>query len=239
MESLKSIIERRETKAGLAFDITIQLLIVISMASFSIETMPNLEESTIKILTTIEAVCVILFTIEYLARIIVADNKLKFIFSFFGIIDLVAILPFYLSTGIDLRSIRAFRFLRLFRILKLARYSKAIVRLKNAFVIAREEFILFFIMTALLLYLASIGIYYFENEAQPDVFTSVFTSMWWAVSTLTTVGYGDIYPVTVGGRIFTFFILIIGLGFVSVPAGLISSALSRAREMEKEKEKEN
>lgn len=233
MASLKSIIEENDTRAGRYFDHFIRFLIVVSLVSFSIETLPDLNPRTSKILQWIEIICVLLFTIEYLARIFVATSKTKFIFSFYGLVDLFSILPFYLSTGIDLRSLRAFRFLRLFRALKLVRYSNAIIRLKNAFVIAKEEFILFFVMTALLLYFAAVGIYYFENEVQPEVFTSVFTSLWWAVSTLTTVGYGDIYPVTVGGRIFTFFILIIGLGFVSVPAGLISSALSKAREIEK------
>jgi voltage-gated potassium channel len=84
----------------------------------------------------------------------------------------------------------------------------------------------------ILLFLAAVGIYYFENQAQPERFRSVFHSLWWAVATLTTVGYGDVYPITAGGRIFTFFVLLIGLGIVSVPAGLVSSALSKAREFE-------
>ena len=90
----------------------------------------------------------------------------------------------------------------------------------------------------MLLYLSAVGIYYFENTAQPDVFSSVFHSLWWAVATLTTVGYGDIYPITVGGRIFTFLILMIGLGVVAVPAGLLASALSKVRMENQEKENE-
>ena len=84
----------------------------------------------------------------------------------------------------------------------------------------------------ILLFIAAVGIYYFERDAQPDKFSSVFHSLWWAVATLTTVGYGDVYPVTVGGKIFTFFILLVGLGIVTVPAGLVSSALSQARKIE-------
>jgi len=84
----------------------------------------------------------------------------------------------------------------------------------------------------MLLYFSAVGIYYFENEAQPDKFASVFHSLWWSVATLTTVGYGDVYPVTVGGKVFTFLVLLIGLGIVSVPAGLVASALSKARAME-------
>lgn len=144
-------------------------------------------------------------------------------------IDLVAALPFYLSLGVDLRSMRAFRLLRLFRLFKLARYNKAMKHFHQAFVIAKEELILFGAVALILLYLSSVGIYYFENEAQPEKFSSVFQSLWWSIATLTTVGYGDVYPITVGGKIFTFFILIVGLGLVAVPTGLIASALSEAK----------
>ena len=82
--------------------------------------------------------------------------------------------------------------------------------------------------------LASAGIYFFENQAQPELFTSIIHSGWWAIVTLTTVGYGDVYPITMGGKIFTFFILLIGVGIVTIPAGLVASALSKAREMEEE-----
>lgn len=210
----------------------IQLLIVVSLVTFSIETLPNLSESARWWLRAIEIVTVAIFTVEYLLRVIVADNKWKFVFSFFGIVDLLAILPFYISTGIDLRSVRVFRLLRLFRIFKLVRYSNAIQRFHRALLLAREELILYFFMTLLLLYVAAVGIYYCENDAQPDKFASVFDSLWWAVATLTTVGYGDTYPVTAGGKVFTFMVLIVGLGVIAVPAGIVSSALATAREME-------
>lgn len=148
--------------------------------------------------------------------------------------DLAAILPFYLGTGVDLRSIRTLRLLRLFRILKLARYSAAVRRFHRALAMAKEEIILFLTATAILLYLGAVGIYYFESEAQPERFGSVLHCLWWAVATLTTVGYGDVYPVTSGGKVFTCLILLVGLGFVSVPAGLVASALGRARQMEDE-----
>jgi len=149
-------------------------------------------------------------------------------------VDLAAILPFYLGTGVDLRSIRTLRLLRLFRILKLARYSAAVRRFHRALAMAKEEIILFLTATAILLYLGAVGIYYFESEAQPERFGSVLHCLWWAVATLTTVGYGDVYPVTSGGKVFTCLILLVGLGFVSVPAGLVASALGRARQMEDE-----
>jgi voltage-gated potassium channel len=233
---IKAVIERNDTTAGRAFDYFIQALIIISIISFSIETLPDLGEGTRRILDIAEAVIVIIFTIEYLSRLYVADRKLDYALSFYGIIDLVAIVPFYISYGVDLRSLRILRLFRLIRLLKLVRYNMAINRFSRAFLIAKEEIVIFSMVTIVLLYLSAVGIYYFENEAQPDEFKSVFHSLWWAVSTLTTVGYGDVYPVTVGGRIFTFFILMIGLGVVAVPAGLLASALSRIR-MEDQKDK--
>lgn len=232
MPTLKQVVEDSDTKAGKTFDLFIQAVIVISLVSFTIETLPDLSPTTRTFLRCIEIVSVIIFTVEYLARVLVASNRPAFIFSFFGIIDLLAILPFYLGMGLDLRSLRAFRLLRLVRIFKLARYSAAARRFHRAFLIAKEELALFLFATLIIIYLAAVGIYHFENPAQPEAFSSVFHSLWWAVSTLTTVGYGDIYPVTAGGKIFTFFILAAGLGIVSIPAGLVASALAKAREME-------
>lgn len=232
MPTLKQVVEDSDTKAGKTFDLFIQAVIVISLVSFTIETLPDLSPTTRTFLRGIEIVSVIIFTVEYLARVLVASNRPAFIFSFFGIIDLLAILPFYLGMGLDLRSLRAFRLLRLVRIFKLARYSAAARRFHRAFLIAKEELALFLFATLIIIYLAAVGIYHFENPAQPEAFSSVFHSLWWAVSTLTTVGYGDIYPITAGGKIFTFFILAAGLGIVSIPAGLVASALAKAREME-------
>ena len=231
---LKNIVENNDTAKGRIFDLTIQFLIVVSLISFSVETIPHLSAQIKRYLRCIEVVTVSLFTVEYLLRIIVSDKKIKFIFSFYGLIDFFAILPFYLSAGIDLRSIRSFRLLRLFRAFKLFRYSQAIKRLHSALIIAKEELILFSILAVMLLFFSAVGIYYFENAAQPESFSSIFQSMWWAVATLTTVGYGDVYPITVGGKIFTFFVLMVGLGIVAVPTGLVASALSTAREIEKE-----
>lgn len=232
VSALKHIVERADTVLGRSFDLCIQVLIVLSLIAFSVETLPGLNSDTRRYLNYFEIFTVAVFTLEYIVRIIAADRKIAFATSFFGVIDLLAILPFYLSFGIDLRSLRAFRLLRLFLMLKLVRYSKAVQRFHRAFLIAREELVLFLFITIILLYLAAVGIYHFENDAQPEAFASVFHSLWWAVATLTTVGYGDVYPITAGGRIFTFAVLLIGLGIVSVPAGLVASALSKAREIE-------
>lgn len=228
-QRIKRVVERTDTPIGRAFDLTSQLLIFLSLIGFAVETLPDLPAWLVPILSAAEVVIVLLFTVEYALRLWVADRRLKFAFSFFGIIDLLAILPFYLASGFDLRSARALRMLRLFRILKIARYSEALARVHHAFRLAREELILFLSASGIILYLASVGIYYFENEAQPEAFASVFHSMWWALTTLTTVGYGDVVPITTGGRMFTGVVLLVGLGVVAVPAGILASALSEAR----------
>jgi voltage-gated potassium channel len=232
--SLKEIIEHGETRIGRAFEVVIQFLIVASLVAFSIETLPGLSLVTQWWLNAFEVFSVIVFTVEYLLRLFVAKPKRAYLFSFFGLVDLAAILPFYIASGVDLRSIRALRLLRLFRLLKLARYSAAARRFHRALLIAREEIVLFLSVALILLYLAAVGIYYFESEAQPERFGSVFHCLWWATTTLTTVGYGDAYPITPGGRLFTFLVLVIGLGVISVPAGLLASALGKARQMEDE-----
>jgi voltage-gated potassium channel len=225
---IKSIVEINDNKLSRYFAFFIQALILLSIVTFSIETIPNLKPQTRTILQSIEIFCVLVFTIEYFLRIYVAESKPKFIFSFFGIIDLVAILPFYLSFGVDLRSLRALRFLRLFRVLKLVRYNRAMNHFTRAIRSSKEEIFLFIFITLILIYFSAVGIYYFENQAQPDHFSSIFDSLWWAIITLTTVGYGDVYPITVGGKVFTFMILMIGLGIVAIPTGIISSALTKS-----------
>jgi len=227
---LKRIIERTDNRPGKIFTLVVQALIIISLIDFSFETLPGIGPRTRALLKTVETMTIVVFTVEYLLRLVVADRRLRFIFSFYGIIDLLAILPYYLGLGIDLRSLRAFRLLRLIRVLKLSRFGVAGRRLGAAFRSIRDELVLFFCVTAILLYLSAMGIYYFEHHQQPEAFASVFDGLWWAVVSLTGVGYGDAIPMTVGGRIFTAVILFLGMGVVAVPTGLLAAALSRSRE---------
>ena len=162
-EKLRVIVEESDTKLGKLFDLVVQFLVVISLLSFSLETLPNLSKNQLFILKLIEIVIITIFSIEYLLRIFVTNKKFKYIFSFYGLIDLLTILPFYLSLTIDLRSLRALRLLRLFRILKLVRFNKAINRFQEALKIAREEIIIFIFATCIVLYLSSVGIFFFER----------------------------------------------------------------------------
>lgn len=227
-ERLRFIVDDQGSRVGRIFSLFVQILVLISVIGFSVETLPDLEPATREFLHQVELVTITLFSFEYLLRLWVAEKRLGFVFSFFGMVDLLAILPFYLSLGVDLRSVRAVRMVRLVRLFKLMRYSKALHRFALAFTLIKDELAIFMLSTLLLLYLAAVGIYYFENPAQPEHFKSVFHCLWWAVATLTTVGYGDIIPITIGGRIFTFVILMIGLGIIAVPAGLISAAMNEA-----------
>jgi len=232
-QTVKSIIEDISSPGGRTFALCIKTLILISIISFFIETLPGLSQESQDLLHIIEVTTVLIFTVEYLLRIIVADKKSSFIFSFYGIIDLIAILPFYLTVGLDLRSFRIFRLLRFFLVFKLTRYSKALDRLFRAFQLVRTNPALCMIAAMVFVYLSAVGIYYFENPAQPDQFKSVFHNLWWTVATMTTVGYGDIYPITVGGRIFTFVILMIGLGIITIPTGIMAAAMTRIRQEDK------
>lgn len=230
-DNIRDIVEGSGPGSGRWFDKCVFFLIIASLVAMSLSTLHQLPPTWRTALVVCEIVIVVLFTIEYVLRIVAAEHKWSYVRSFYGIVDLVAFLPFYLSllsVGIDLRAVRGLRLLRVFRLFEMARYSTAVTRLATAVKYARNEALVFLFATLVLLYIAALGIHHFEHEAQPEKFESVFHSLWWAVVTLTTVGYGDAYPVTVGGRIFTFIILICGMGIVAVPAGLVATGMSRA-----------
>ncbi len=229
-DRLKRVVEQTDTTAGRAFDWSIQAVILVSIIGFCIETLPDLQEGTRRTLHVMEVVAVVIFTAEYLLRLWVADRWWRFSFSFFGLIDFFAVAPFYLALGVDLRGLRAVRFFRVFQLFKLMRYSKAMHLYAAAFREIREELAVFVAAATIMIFFASVGIYYFEHAQQTEAFGSIFHCMWWALVTMTTVGYGDVYPITVGGRIFTGLVLLVGLGVVAVPTGLFASALTRARQ---------
>ena len=218
------------TRSARIIQSCIQILIVLSIVAFTVETLPDLSSAARGALRSFEILVITVFTLEYLLRLWLSDQRLKFVFSFFGIIDLLVILPFYLQSSVDLRSLRILWLFRLFRLFKLVRHVSAAKRIGDAFKLVRVDLAVFGMGALFVFYLAAVGIYFFEHEAQPDRFASVIHSFWWALATLTTVGYGDVYPVTVGGKVFTFFTLMIGLGVFAVPTGLITMAIVSTRE---------
>ena len=233
--TLTDIIQRNDTLPGRIFDWAIIVLIVISIITLTIETLPDLSSTLRKIIDISEVIILGVFTLEYILRIYTAPGRFRYIFSFYGIIDFLTIFPFFLSGGlIDARTLRIIRLVRVLRIIKLTRYMAAMERFRKAIVLVKEEIMVFTAITVILLYLSSVGIYAFEYEAQPEIFASILHSMWWATATLTTVGYGDIFPVTAAGKLFTFIILLCGLGIVAVPSGLLAAALSQVSLDEKD-----
>lgn len=164
---LLKVVIKNDSKIGRRFDIFIQSLILLSLVSFSIETLPNLSDKLINFLNIFEFITIVIFSIELLLRLILTSPPFKYLFSFYGIIDLIAVIPFYLSVGVDLRSVRIFRLFRLFRIFKLLKYSSAIDRLNSAFSEIKKEITIFIIGAFFFIFVSSIGIYHFEHKVQP------------------------------------------------------------------------
>ncbi len=142
-----------------------------------------------------------------------------------AIVDLLAILPFYIPflLPIDLRILRLIRLLRLFRLFKMNRYTSGLSSIGNVLKKKSDQLVSSIFVVFLLMIISSVIMYYFENPVQPDVFSNAFSGLWWAISTFTTVGYGDIYPLTVAGKIFSAIIALLGIGLVAVPTGIISA----------------
>lgn len=210
---------------------TSQSIVVYSIVTFSIET--HQEYRGDQFFAISEWIVVVLFTAEYLWRLRSSGFSRRYALSPYGAIDALAILPGILTLGIaDARFVRIFRLFSLLRLVKFVRYSRSVNRLVRAFLEIRGELALFGFATTMIVYLSSVGIYYFERNAQPEAFGSITQSLWWAIVTLTTVGYGDSFPVTVGGKVFTAIVLLIGLGTVAVPSGLLASSLQRVKDPE-------
>ena len=204
-------------------------LIVVYLLLMPLETLGGLPAAAYAALERFEIAATALFVVEYCLRVWIADRKKDYVLSFYGIVDFIAIFPALVLPMAGLQELRALRLLRLFRITKALRYSRAARRFGRALADAKEEVVIFLAATAVLLYVASVGIYHFEHEAQPEAFASVFHAWWWAVATLMTIGYGDVYPITTGGRVFTAIIALLGLGTVATLTGIVASALSKVK----------
>lgn len=216
------------------FDFFIISLIIINVITIIIETF-NISENFQHILSIIENISIIIFTVEYLLRVWTADlykpeiskakARLKYMVSFMSIIDLISILPAYIPfiIPVDLRVLRALRIVRLFRLFKVGRYTSAFSTIATVFKRKSSQLISSVLVVILLMVISSILMFNAEHEVQPDKFENAFSGLWWAVATFTTVGYGDIYPVTVAGKILSSIIALLGIGLVAVPTGIISA----------------
>ena len=228
------------------WDIFIVTLIILNVAAVIFETVPSIKSKSGGFFDVFEFVSVMIFTIEYILRLWSANTvdkykgriwgRLKYATSFLAIIDLVAILPFYLPMLLpfDLRIIRILRLVRIFRVFKIGRYSKSVATIGRVFYERKEQLVIAAGAVLFLLIIASSLMYYIENPAQPESFTSIPAAMWWGVATLTTVGYGDVYPVTPLGKCLGAIIAILGVGLFALPAGILAGGF--AEQIEKKNE---
>ena len=219
--------------ASSVFDWFIITLILINVFLVILDTFSGISEPAKRVFSVIETVSVIIFTAEYLLRLQTADllfpnsknARIKYMFSFMALIDLLAILPFYLPfiIPIDLRVLRMVRLLRLLRLLKVNRYTSALSAVGNVLRKKATQLLSSLFVVMILMVIASVLMYSIEYDAQPGVFENAFSGFWWAIATMTTVGYGDIYPITVTGKILGALIALLGIGLVAVPTGIISA----------------
>lgn len=243
--------EKGNHKGDAYFDYFISCLIVLNVLAVIVESYEGLSASANFYLYIFDLLSVAIFTIEYLIRIWTADllydhlsptkARIKFIFSTYGIIDLVAILPFFLPfiIKLDLRVLRALRLVRLLRVLKLGRHSSSLKMVGSVLKETKYDLLVTSFVVLILLLIASTLMFYIENEQQPEAFSNIGQSLWWAVATLTTVGYGDIYPVTAGGKILSGIIALLGVGIVALPTSILSSAFVGKLQERKQKKGTN
>lgn len=231
-------VAQSEDRVSRLFDIAMMTLVCANIAVVMLETVQSVNLRYGTWLRTFDAVSAVIFTVEYVLRIwsCVTDpryahpikGRLRFALTPLAIIDLLAILPFFIPIffSVDLRVVRAFRLFRLLRVLKLSRYSESMRVLGNVVRNKREELSVCLFTGLILLIVASSIMYFVEHEAQPDNFASIPGSMWWGVATLTTVGYGDVYPITPLGRLLGAAVSILGIGMFALPAGILASGFA-------------
>lgn len=232
-------------RASRAFDVFIFTLIILNVAAMILGTVASIHEQFGVYLEWFEIISIVIFTVEYLARLWACTaepeyaeplrGRLRYALTPLALIDLLAVLPFYLPfVALDFRFARSLRLFRLFRIAKLARYMDSLKLLGRVVQRKKEQLISSLLVLFFLLIVASSLMYYAEHPHQPEAFPDIPTSMWWAVETLTTVGYGDVYPISPVGRILGTIVAILGIGIFALPTAILGSGF--LEEIQKEKE---
>ena len=225
---------RAGDRASRAFDVFIISLIVLNVLAFVLQSVQSIDRLCPRFFYAFEVISVLIFTVEYVLRVWsctlspkyahALKGRLRFMVTPLAVVDLLAVLPFYLPfLGLDLRFIRVIRLFRLFRVAKLGRYSQALQAFGRVLSAKRGELVVTLFILVLLLLFASSLVYYAERDTQPHVFSSIPAAMWWAVCTLTTVGYGDVYPLTALGKIAASVVAVLGIGLFALPAGILGS----------------
>ncbi len=227
------IINEADTPMGKAFDVILLVFILLSVLVVMLDSVNSISTTYQMLFKVLEWIFTIFFTIEYILRVYITRKPWKnYIFTFYGVIDLLAVLPTYLSlvlSGVHfMMVIRAFRLIRVFRILKLARFIKATNFLKNSLVESRHKIAVF--LEVVISVVIIMGSLMYIIEGPESGFTSIPRGIYWAIVTLTTVGYGDIAPTTILGQFVASAIMILGYSIIAVPTGIISSEMSKQRE---------
>ncbi len=231
-QKLHEIIYEADTAAGKAFDLVLLFVIFLSIVIVMLESVKSINEEYFEYLYITEWIITIIFTIEYILRIITIKKPKHYIFSFYGIIDFISTIPTYLTLFMGgynvLLAVRALRLLRIFRILKIARYIGEANKLTVALRQSRPKIVVFLFAVVIITIIAGTVMYLVEGEKSG--FSNIPLSIYWCIVTLTTVGFGDIAPVTPLGRFIASFIMITGYGIIAVPTGIVSAEYSRASE---------
>ncbi|MFA9389748.1 MAG: ion transporter [Prolixibacteraceae bacterium] len=229
-KNLQEIIFEADTKAGKRFDVLLFWAIGLSVLVVTLESVPSLNQKYAVYFHIGEWIFTGLFTVEYLLRIYSVKNPLKYIFSFYGLVDLLSILPSFLGlyffTSHSLRMIRVLRLLRVFRVLKLMSFTKQAQQLRLALEASRQKIIVFLLMVVVLVVI--LGTLMYMIESPEDGFTSIPRSIYWAIVTLTTVGYGDITPQSVLGQSLASLIMITGYAIIAVPTGIVTAEMMKS-----------
>ena len=237
-------VARAGDRVSRVFDVGIVVLIVLNVAAVVVESVASAARAYGGWLWWFEVFSVGIFSVEYGLRVWACTEeagyrgsirgRLRYMVTPMALVDLWAVLPFYLPfLGVDLRFLRALRLFRILRVAKLGRYSAALQRLVEAFRRKKEELTNTVFILAMLLVVASSVMYYAEHAAQPEVFSSIPAAMWWGICTLSTVGYGDMYPVTVVGKVVGSVIAVLGIGMFALPTAIIGAGFLEVRERER------
>ncbi len=233
---LHEVIYEADTPMGKWFDIILFILIIVSVIVVMLESVKEIEWKYHRILLTLEWIITIFFTLEYIARVISIKKPFKYIFSFYGIIDFISTIPLYLSyifVGSQvLLAVRAFRLLRVFRVLKLVQFLGEASQLNKALKASRTKIAVFIYTVLILAVIMGTVMYYIEDDSAG--FTSIPRSIYWAIVTLTTVGYGDIAPQTNLGQLVATIVMILGYGIIAVPTGIVTSEFTRQESSKKD-----
>jgi len=227
---LHEIIYEADTKEGKLFDVVLLFIIIASIIIVMLESIDSFNAKYNKILNVFEWAITILFTLEYVLRIITVKKPIKYIFSFYGIIDLLSTIPKYLSfflTGsASLVALRALRLMRVFRILKLTRYLSEYTNFVRALKRSKAKISVFLSFVLILCIILGTIMYLIESDKDSG-FTSIPRSVYWAIVTLTTVGYGDIAPTTALGQFIASLIMVLGYGIIAIPTGIVGVEMTK------------